>query len=208
MEDIWGRLVGLVQLLLTLLAAASGGSAGTAIVAVSLALRLALLPLTLRVARNAEAQRRLMESLRPRIEALKQRFANDPRQLSQRTLALYREHGVRPVDGGAIASVLLQLPLMSALYTAIRSGFGAGQRFLWIADLGRPDLVLIAITGALTYVASHFGSPQTTRPAIAWLGVVVTAVVMWRVSAALALYWASSTAVGAAQAAWLRYRRA
>ncbi len=208
MGSLWAQFVALVQLALTSAAAVSGGSAGVGILMVSLSLRLALFPLTLRMARRAEAQRRILEWLKPKLEDLNERFANDPRALGERTIALYREHGVTPVEGGTVAAMLVQLPLVSALYSAICSGFGAGQRFLWIADLAKPDFALVAITGALTYVTSQLGPPQAVRSAMSVLGAVITIALMWRVSAALGLYWATSTAVGAAQAAWMRARPA
>lgn len=207
MGSIWTQVVGAVHALLTLLAAASGGSVGLAIVSVSLALRLALLPLTIRVARRAEEQRRLLETLRPQLERLKRRYAKQPHVLSTETLALYREHGVRPLDGTAFTALLLQLPLMSALYSAIQRGLGVGQRFLWITDLAKPDVLLVIATGVLTFVASYFGPGKEARSAISVLSVVLTVAIMWRVSAALGLYWASSTAVGALQSVWLRNRR-
>lgn len=206
MTQLWLALVGLVQTAITLIAAASGGSIGLAIVTVSVALRLAMLPFTIRLARRAEQQRRLLEQLKPELERLKKRLRNQPDRLSSETVALYRKHGVQPLDGTSALSLLVQLPLLSALYTAISRGLGAGQRFLWIADLAKPDILLVAITGLLTYLTSMFGSGPDAKAAIGLLGTVLTVVIMWRVSAAIGLYWASSTAIGAAQAFWLRQR--
>lgn len=206
MESLFGQAVGLVRALLELLAAATGGSVGWAVVLVSLALRLALLPLTVRMARRAERQRRLLASLEPQLDRLKRRYEKDPARLGAETLALYRAHGVRPVDGVSIGALLVQLPLVSALYSAIARGLGAGQRFLWIADLARPDTVLVAATGVLTFVASRLGPPEAARPALALFAAGLTVALLWRLSAALGLYWAASTAVGAVQALWLRRR--
>lgn len=206
MESLFGPAVGVVRALLELVAAATGGSIGWAIVAVSLALRLALLPLTIRMARRAERQRRLLASLQPELERLKRRYARDPGRLGAETFALYRERGVRPVDGASLGALLLQLPLVSALYSAIARGLGAGQRFLWIADLAKPDVVLVVATGVLTFVSSRLGPPEAARPALSLLAVGITLALLWRLSAALGLYWASSTAIGAVQALWLRRR--
>ena len=169
-----------------------------------MALRVALLPLTIRVARRAEQQRRLLHALQPELERLKKRCAKQPDRLSTETLALYRRHGVRPLDRASAAALLFQLPLVSALYSAIERGLGAGRRFLWIADLAKPDTILVLVTGLLTYLASHAGASRGTRPTLALFSSILTVAIMWRASAALGLYWASSTAVGAAQAIWLR----
>lgn len=71
------------------------------------------------------------------------------------------------------------------------------------ADLAKPDLLLVGITGVLTYLTAVVGSHPDAKPAIGFFSTVLTIVIMWRVSAAFGLYWASSTAVGLAQAVWL-----
>jgi YidC/Oxa1 family membrane protein insertase len=207
MTELWMHLVSAVEGVITLIAAATGGNIGLAIITVSIALRVALLPLTIRLARRAEQQRALLERMQPELDRIKTRFKNEPERLATETLAVYKRHGVKPLDSGALTMILLQFPLVSALYGAISRGLGAGRRFLWIADLAKPDLLLVAITGALTYLASILGSSRDVNRAAAMLSVAITIAIMWRVSAAVGLYWASSTAVGAVQAAWLRRRR-
>ena len=46
------------------------------------------------------------------------------------------------LDPLMLVSVAIQLPLFGGLYAfnnLVRAGLVAGRRFLWIADLGRPD---------------------------------------------------------------------
>jgi YidC/Oxa1 family membrane protein insertase len=207
MTQLWLDLVSIVQSVITMIAAATGGSIGLAIITVSVSLRLALLPLTIRLARRAEAQRRIFEKMKPELERLKERLRDKPERLAAETLALYRQHGVKPLDSGSFGMLALQLPLVSALYGAISRGLGAGRRFLWIADLAKPDFILVAITGALTYFTTLFGASRDVTKTAAVLSAALTIAIMWRVSAAIGLYWMSSTAVGAVQALWLRRDR-
>lgn len=204
MTALWMSLVSAVQTLLTFVAAATGGSVGLAIVIVSVAIRVALLPLTIRLARHAAKQREILLRLQPELEKLKARFGSEPERLGQETLALLREHGVRLLDPASLGSLALQLPLVSALYGAIARGIGAGRRFLWIKDLAKPDLLLVAITGALTWLTTNLAASRDVTRTAAAISTVLTIAIMWRLSAALGLYWASSTAVGAVQAFWLR----
>lgn len=206
MTHIWLALVAAVQTGITLLAAATGGSIGAAIVTVSVALRVALLPLTIRLVRRAEAQRAILARIQPQLERIKTRFRNEPERLAAETLALYKEHGLQPLDPASFGMIAMQLPLVSTLYGAIARGLGAGRRFLWIADLAKPDFVLVAITGALTFLSAILGSSKDASRAAAAIGTAITIAIMWRLSAALGLYWASSTAVSAVQAMWLRRR--
>jgi YidC/Oxa1 family membrane protein insertase len=207
MTHLWMELVALVQGAITLVAAATGGNVGLAIVIVSVSLRVALLPLTIRLARRAEKQRAAFARIQPELEQLKTQFRKDPDRLARETLALYQRHGMKPFDLGLLTMIGLQLPLVSALYNAISRGLGAGRRFLWIADLAKPDLLVVAITGALTYFTSILGAARDVPRTAAVISTTLTIVIMWRLSAALGLYWASSTAVGAVQAAWMRRNR-
>lgn len=200
-------LISAVQGFIVLVAAATGGNIGFAIVAVSVAVRVALLPLTIRLARRAEEQAARLARIQPELERLKVQFRKEPERLAAETLALYREHGVRPLDPRSIGVLIFQLPVVSALYSAISRGLGAGRRFLWIKDLAKPDLFLVAITAALTWLTSVLGASRDVPKAAAMIGTVLTIAIMWRLSAALGLYWASSTAVGAVQAFWLRRQR-
>ena len=208
MTHFWAEIVSAVQSVITLIAAATGGNIGLAIVTVSVSLRVALLPFTIRLARRLEKQRQILAAIQPEVEQLRTRLKNQPERLASETLALYRRHGVKPLDSGSLAILLAQLPFVSALYGAISQGLGAGRRFLWIADLAKPDLLLVAITGALTWLTSILGSPRDAGRTAAAISVALTVVIMWRVSAAVGLYWASSTAVSALQAFWLRHRPA
>jgi YidC/Oxa1 family membrane protein insertase len=206
MTHLWLGLVTAVQHAITLLAATTGGSIGLAIITVSVALRIALLPLTIRLARRAEEQRVILERMQPELAQIKARFRNEPERLAAETLALYRQHGLQPFDPRSISMILLQLPFASALYSAISRGLGAGRRFLWIADLAKPDFLLVAITAALTFAMSLLGTSKDAQRSAAVISTVITVAILWRLSAAIGLYWAGSTAVGAVQAVMLRRR--
>jgi len=195
-----------VQALLTRIAAATGGNIVLAIVIVSISLRVALLPLAIRFARRAQEQQKALERIKPEIERIKARFKNEPERLASETLALYKENGIRPFDPATLAMLAAQLPLVSALYGAISRGLGAGRRFLWIADLAKPDLLLVALTGALTYFTNILGASRDVPKTAAVISAAITVAIMWRLSAALGLYWASSTLIGAVQAVWMRRR--
>ncbi|HEX7939267.1 MAG TPA: YidC/Oxa1 family membrane protein insertase, partial [Gemmatimonadaceae bacterium] len=130
-----------------------GGSLGASIMLVSALVRLALLPLALKSARLARVQQAKLAALAPQLERLQKRFAGDPARLWQETQALHRANGIQPVSRSSVASALVQMPLLGALYSAVRSGLGARVRFLWIADLSRVDvllLVLVACVGGVS----------------------------------------------------------
>lgn len=111
---------------------------GWAIIILSIAIYLALFPLTVKQMRSMKE----MQMLQPRIEELKKLYKDNPQKLQKETMELYREHKVNPLGG--CLPLLLQMPIFFALYQAlIRSVALKGAKFLWIKDLSQPDRLFI-----------------------------------------------------------------
>lgn len=186
-----------------------GGSIGGGVLAVSLAARLALLPLTLRLARRAAGQREKLARLQPELARLRERYRRDPGELWRRTQALYRRAGYRTFDPQALVGGLLQVPVLGSLYAAVRRGLGAGAPFLWVADLTRPDALLAlgvaALTAAGTYLAARSGAPRHAAAQAALSGLLAL-LIFGRASSALLLGWAGSAAGNVVQALVLARR--
>ena len=85
---------------------------------------------------------RKMQAIQPLLNDLKEKHKNDQQKFAQAQMALFKEHGVNPLSG--CVPVLLQMPLLFALFTVFRSSIELrGEPFiLWIQDLSRPDVVL------------------------------------------------------------------
>jgi YidC/Oxa1 family membrane protein insertase len=203
--------VGVVRVAVFVAAHLFGGSIGAGVLAVSFTVRLGLLPLTLRLARRAAAQRTILDQLRPELARLQQRYRRDPAELMRRTRALYRRSGYRAFDPQALVGGLLQAPVLGAVYAAVRRGLGAGASFLWVADLARPDaLVALAVAG-LTALATFLGvkaGPHPQQAATqATLGGLVTLLLFGRMSSALLLSWGGSALGNVVQALLLRRGR-
>jgi YidC/Oxa1 family membrane protein insertase len=200
---MWDTFVGLVRVAIIAAAHVSGGSLGTGIVAVSVLVRVALLPWTLRLARHACAQQAKVVALEPRIAALRKRYARDPLRLATETQAVYRAAGVRFMTPGTLLSFVVQAPLLGAVVAAVRRGLGAGARFLWVGDLARPDLALIGIASALS-AAIAMTTPrvagQPATPAFTWMiSGALTLVFLWSASSALTLSVGAGSLVSLAQ---------
>jgi YidC/Oxa1 family membrane protein insertase len=197
----WHAFVGLLSVVLSLLTTAYGGNLGFAIITLSLITRLALLPLTLRMARHAQAQQRILQMIRREVDELKAKYKSSPQKLGTELSRLYQKHGVKPLDGVNSLGLMVQLILGAGLYSAIRRGLGAGGRFLWIRNLAQPNAILAVAAGVLTAVASLLGPhlPQQARVAVAVLPALMTLLFAWRLASGVVLYWAASTAVSGLQ---------
>jgi YidC/Oxa1 family membrane protein insertase len=111
---------------------------GLAIIILSVAVYFLLFPLSMKQMRSMKE----MQSLQPKIEALRKELKDNPQKLNKEIMELYKEHKVNPLGG--CLPLLLQMPIFFALYQAlIRSVALRGAHFLWIKDLSSPDCAFV-----------------------------------------------------------------
>jgi YidC/Oxa1 family membrane protein insertase len=203
----WSEVIDLIRALIFGVAHVCNGSVGVAVILVSLVIRLALLPMTLRLARRAAAHRQRLQDLKPELERLQRRHANDPSTLWRETAAFYRRRGVKQVDLAGMLGALAQAPVFIALYSALRRGLGPGIRFLWISESAMPNAVLTGIVAALT-AANIAAAPVTGSRTAQLISVgLMAAMTIWFLSSTSALFALSTgagSAVGALQGFILR----
>ena len=208
---MWDGFVELIRIGILGAAHLCGGSLGAGIISVSVALRLALLPLTLRLAREARMQQVRLSALKPRVEALQRRHGHDPARLLRETQALYRANGIRLLTPIRLVGTLIQIPLLGGLFAAVRAGLGARVRFLWIRNLAAPDVPLTALVTMLAAALMVWGSrgQAPTSPASAsvllLIGVGGTLFFLWSASSAVALSFGAGSLVSGLQT-WLLIR--
>src|SRR5271165_6495060 len=92
-----------------------GLAAVAAIIAFTMAVRLLLMPLSLRALRGQAVQAQLA----PQLQALRQRYAKQPERLQREMSALYKREGTSLFAG--ITPLLLQWPFLSVMYLLFRS---------------------------------------------------------------------------------------
>ncbi len=199
---VWDALLDVLRSALFALSHLYGGSFGGAIITLSVIVRLALLPMTMRAARRSPAMRRKMLALQPELARLQKKHASDPGQLRAATLALYAREGIRPLRDSGIGASLVQAPIGYAMFSVIRQGFGAGSKFLWVGNLARPDFALSLLTAILTAAMMLSApGPDGAEPnrALAIAFAVITFFMVWQIASGVTLYWASSTAMSCLQ---------
>jgi YidC/Oxa1 family membrane protein insertase len=202
----WSLVVDAVRALVFAVAHLFGNSVGSGIVAVSVLVRLALLPLTLRAARRAMEHQARIAALKPELERLRQKLGDDRAGLADATMRLYRERGIGVMPQGTLVSTLVQLPIGAALYQAFARGLGPKLGFLWVGDLARPDAILAGVAASLAGLAAGLSTTSSHRSAVA-ISATITLIIAWRLSASVALYWIASSGVGAVQSLVLRRGR-
>ena len=110
---------------------------GVILIIFSILVKLIVYPLTKRSYQSTQA----MQAIQPEINNLREKYKNNPTKLNQATMELYKKKGVNPL--GTCFPMLLQMPLLFALFTVFRSTIELrGEPFVfWIKDLSAPDVI-------------------------------------------------------------------
>ncbi|MFZ5471481.1 MAG: membrane protein insertase YidC [Myxococcota bacterium] len=93
------------------------GNWGVAIILLTVAVKLILLPLTHKSMVSAEQ----MKKLQPRMEEIRKKFAEDRERQNLEIMKLYQEAKVNPLGG--CLPMLFQLPVWAALFTTLRTSY-------------------------------------------------------------------------------------
>ena len=189
---MWTALVDLTYAALFALSTVFGGNMALAIVVLSVTVRLALLPLTLRIAyRSLETQRKLKE-IEPQVAELRRRKRYDD------IARLYKEHGLSVFDVKGVMGGLVQAPIFFAVLAAIRRGI------LTV----KPGPILLTICAGVFGFSAALGPNVTAqqRPVMFAISAIITVVLLARLSAGMVLYSIGSGAVGVLQAVLVRRR--
>ena len=101
--------------------ALGGLAAVAAIIAFTIAVRLVLMPLSLRAFRGQAAMARLA----PQLQVLRQRYGKQPERLQREMAALYQREGTSIFAG--FGPLLLQAPVLSVVYLLFRSAQVGGR---------------------------------------------------------------------------------
>ncbi len=103
------------------------GSYGLAIVLLTCVVKGALWPLGAASIRSMRKMQVVQPILAKRTEALKSQHGDDPQQLQQEQMALYKELGVNPLGG--CLPILAQMPIFIALFATLRGTPFADQQY-------------------------------------------------------------------------------
>ncbi|PZT54223.1 membrane protein insertase YidC [Paenibacillus silvae] len=181
------------------IASAFNGSYGVAIIIITLVIRLALLPLMMRQAKSQQGTRVIMNAMKPELDALKKKYegkndAANRQKLSEETMALYKKHKFNPLNIGCLP-LLIQLPILSGIYTAIRlTPELSSHSFLWF-KLGAPDYVLAVVVAVIYLIQAKISQANMApeqRKQFAIMGYIsplMMAFFSLSAPAAMPLYW-------------------
>ncbi|WP_319470900.1 membrane protein insertase YidC [uncultured Trichococcus sp.] len=198
--------------LIVMLAELLNGNYGLAIIAITIIVRLAIMPLNFTQIKKTMVQQEKMKYIKPELEDIqfRQKNAATPEEkaaVSQEMMALYKENNISMTGGVGCLPILIQMPIFTAMYQAVNlTPEISASTFLGI-NLGVSS-PLLAILAGLAYViqgyVSTIGMPQETKSqmkSMMLMNPIMILMFSWSSPAGLALYWLAGGIFAAAQTA-------
>ena len=176
------------------------GSYGLAIVTITVAIRLILMPLMLRNYRKQAVMKTKMDIVKPQMEEIQVKMKaaktkEEQMAIQQEMLDVYREHQINPLNMGCLP-IIIQMPIIMGLYFAILySEDVKSHEFLWF-NLGSPDFIMTLIAGFIYLVqaqVSLWTVPDSQKQQMKWMiyiSPIMIMIISFTSMAALPLYWA------------------
>lgn len=104
-----------------------GGSYGSAIILLTLAVMVVLMPLTMKATRSTIK----MQMVQPEMKRLQKLYRDDRAKMNEELMALYKQHNINPV-GGCLPMVA-QLPVFLVLFNVLRGLTRRSDEAPWFA---------------------------------------------------------------------------
>lgn len=183
---------------------------GLAIVALTILVRLAALPLSAASFKSMKA----MQEIQPEVQRIRD-SVKDRQQQQLELMSLYKKKNINPLGG--CFPVLIQLPVFFGLYSALLLAIELRHApfALWVKDLSAPEKLVIGPVGipvmvilfVISMLVQQWTTPSTmdaTQKKIMLVMPLVFGFMFVNFPAGLTLYWLTSNIISIAQARALR----
>ena len=175
------------------------GNWGWSIMALVLLLKVAFYWLNAK----AYASMAKMKAINPKITEMRERLKENPQQMQQEMMRIYREEKVNPMGG--CFPIMVQIPVFIALYWVLLSSVEMRNApwVMWIHDLSSPDpFYILPIVMTLTTVlqtALNPAPPDPMQAKMMWFMPLAFSVMFFFFPAGLVLYWITNNVLSIAQ---------
>ena len=154
---------------------------------------------------NAKAYQSMakMKAINPKVMDLRERYKDNPQQMQQEMMRIYREEKVNPMGG--CLPILIQIPVFIALYWVLLSSveMRGAPWILWIKDLSVRDpyfiLPIVMTLTTLLQTALNPLPPDPMQAKLMWFMPLIFSVMFFFFPAGLVLYWITNNILTIAQ---------
>jgi len=188
----------------------SFGDLGLAIIILTVLVRVVLLPIFYKGARDQT----IIQKIQPHVKKIQLDHKDDKERQAKELMDLYKKHRVNPFS--SILFLIIQLPIFIALFRVFTKEVGSSvfisHTFLGLLDLSTGSVMLAIVAAAIQYfqtrmmLASKPDSDSQKKDVIAgnqkmmmYLGPVLTLIVLFNLPSAIGLYWTVSNVFSVGQ---------
>ncbi len=175
------------------------GNWGWAIVALVVLLKIAFYWLNAK----AYASMAKMKAINPKVTEMRERLKDNPQQMQQEMMRIYREEKVNPMGG--CFPIMVQIPVFIALYWVLLSSVEMRNApwVLWIRDLSAPDpyyiLPLVMTLTTVLQTALNPAPPDPMQAKLMWFMPLAFSVMFFFFPSGLVLYWITNNILSIVQ---------
>lgn len=203
----------LLNALIWLYNAIPGQDLGLAIIALTVVIRLLLVPLFQKSLRSQKE----LQDLQPKLNELRAKYKNDKEAQTKAIMEFYREHKVNPFS--SCFPLLLQLPILLALYRVFLTGLNGNiggelypfvanpgeidTNFLGLVELSKPHALFAVLAGGFQFIQSKMLMPKNRAAQdktaalmsaqLTYFMPLLTIFIAMSLPAGLSLYWVITT---------------
>ena len=147
-----------------------------------------------------------MKAINPKVMDMRERLKDNPQQMQQEMMKIYREEKVNPMGG--CFPIMVQIPVFIALYWVLLSSVEMRNApwILWIHDLSSPDpyfiLPIVMTLTTMLQTALNPTPPDPMQAKLMWFMPLIFSVMFFFFPAGLVLYWITNNILSIAQQ-WL-----
>lgn len=160
------------QAFIEILADLFGGNYGLSIIAITIIVRILILPLSIKQQRTTLEQQTKMAVVKPVTDEIQAEMkettdGKKKQELQAELMEVYKENNVNMLGGlSGCLPLLIQMPVFTAMFQAIRMSESI-QSATWLGiQLGERSIILALLTGAVYYVQTKVmsaGMPEEQR---------------------------------------------
>ena len=179
------------------------GSFGLAIIFLTILIKVALYPLTVKQVKSMKA----MQELSPKLKKIQEKYKDNPQEMQMKIAALYKDAGVNPLAG--CLPLLIQMPILMGMYYALYNfDYGTvNPAFMWLPNLSEPDpiYVLPVLSALTTFLQQKMTTTEMTQQMKIMMTVMPIFIGWISLSfpSGLVLYWVTMNVVQIIQQWWM-----
>jgi len=152
---------------------------------------------------KAYASMAKMKAINPKIMEMRERLKDNPQQMQQEMMRIYKEEKVNPMGG--CFPIMIQIPVFIALYWVLLSSVEMRNApwIMWIKDLSAPDpyyiLPLVMTLTTMLQTALNPAPPDPMQAKMMWFMPLAFSVMFFFFPSGLVLYWITNNVLSIAQ---------